>query len=124
MSDMAEALKVVETHQSGDPIAIRSVRLLRGRVLVEIEPEPSTSLLWTPDPKTRTQRQHYGRVLAFGPPATTPGGTEVPHGYEPGDRVVFVWSVALEKVRRFAGNLAILAQEEIQAVISGDQVRE
>jgi hypothetical protein len=115
----------------GDGSHLRMARLLPGRVLVEVERDKEASAtLWTPELAQWSQdntflgkRPHFGRVLAMGPPARTPvrrdgsGGAEVAYGFGVGERVLFVYGVALEKVRSFAGNLAIVAQEEVQAVV-------
>jgi co-chaperonin GroES (HSP10) len=104
----------------GNPQDIRTMRPLRGRVVVEVEPEIAASqLVWTPGTKQRALRIHVGRVISFGAPARR-GDVEVPHEFAAGDRVLFVYTVALEKSRRFAGNLCVVAQEEIQAVLEGD----
>jgi co-chaperonin GroES (HSP10) len=60
------------------------IRPLRGQVVIREHTPPS--LLWTP-PTPRTT--HTGRVLAVGPPARTPSGAEVPHGFQPGDLVQY-----------------------------------
>ena len=107
----------VERFVDGNPQDIRSMRPLRGRVLVEVEPDrAASSSIWTPGPKQRSLRIHVGRVISFGPPARR-GSVEVPHEFVAGDRVLFVYALSLEKSRRFAGGLCVVAQEEIQAVL-------
>jgi co-chaperonin GroES (HSP10) len=107
---------VETTFRDGNPQDIRGMRPLRGRVLVEVQEEVTRSGLWTPEAKPRTTKQHVGRVISFGPPAQR-NGIEQPHGFEAGDLVLFVYAVSLEKSRRFAGGLCVVAQEEIQAVL-------
>ena len=115
----------------GNADPLRMSRLLRGRVLVEVEPEKAeSSALWTPemaqwsqDKTFQGQRPHIGKVLAMGPPALTPkrrdgsGGAEVAYGFGVGERVMFVYAIALEKTRSFQGRLCVVAQEEVQAVV-------
>jgi hypothetical protein len=48
------------------------------------------------------------------------GGAEVAPGFAVGDRILFVYGVALEKMRSFAGKLCVVAQEEVQAVWEPD----
>lgn len=73
------------------------IRPMRGQVVIqEIPPQPSAHL-WTPTPKPREVTTHTGRVLALGPPALTPGGVEVEHGYSVGDLVLYRFTF-LEKV--------------------------
>jgi co-chaperonin GroES (HSP10) len=110
----------VDRHVDGNPQDIRAMRPLRGRIVVEVEPEPAaSSLLWTPDAKQRSLRIHVGRVVSMGEPARRLG-VEQPPGFAVGDRVLFVYALSLEKSRRFAGSLCVVAQEEVQAVLEGD----
>ncbi len=125
MPDDREMWKVPETHHGGDPETLRAMRPLRGRALVEVEPERPSSILWSPTATGRKDRgAHFGRVLALGEPARDPSGVEQPWGCAVGDRVIYVYGVALERVRRFEGDLLVVAQEELQAVVtSGHECR-
>ncbi len=62
---------------------------MRGQVVIqEISPQAS-AVLWTPAPGLRDVETHTGRVLAMGPPARTPTGAEVEHGFVVGDLVQY-----------------------------------
>jgi hypothetical protein len=115
----------------GNAEGLRMSRLLRGRVLVQVEPEDGASkIIWAPEARDwgekgvyQGKRPHFGRVIAMGPPARLPvcrdgsGGDEVPYGFGVGDRIMYVYAVALEKMRSFAGHLCIVAQEEVVGVV-------
>jgi co-chaperonin GroES (HSP10) len=91
---------------------------LRGRAVLRIEPEKLSNILVFPEHEGRktTNLPHFARVVSLGPPALSKGGAEVPWGCKVGDRVLYVYGVALERVRR-DGDLLVVAQEEIQAVV-------
>lgn len=130
MKERNEFQVVEGLHHGGDPDVLRSMRLLRGRVLVEVEPEVNKGRIVTIEQHGRagdvgrTGKPHIGRVLAIGPPALTPvgrdgrGGAEVLPGFTVGERVMFVYAIALEKVRSFEGRLAVVSQEEVTAVVT------
>jgi co-chaperonin GroES (HSP10) len=82
-----------------------SYRLLPGRVAVRVAEPKHTGLIHMPDQFYDNERErqhsqglnarssHLGRVLAVGEPARTPkGGAEIPHGFAPGDEVVFIYT--------------------------------
>ena len=71
------------------------IRPLRGQVVIR-ETRPAT-YLWTPDPAQRQVHTHQGVVLALGPPARTPTGAEVEHGFAVGDLVQYHFTY-LEKL--------------------------
>ncbi len=73
------------------------IRPMRGQVVIEEIPQAPSATLWTPTPGARQVKTHTGRVLALGPPARTPTGAEVPHGFEVGDVVLYRFTF-LEKL--------------------------
>jgi len=105
------------------------VRPLRGRAFLAKDPRESgreTAYRGIIIPATahnpRETREHRGRVLALGPPARTEDGTStVPWGCKVGDEVLFVYAVALEKVRTIEmlgidGEIVVVGQEEVLGV--------
>ena len=110
---------VPESYPEHGSQALRGMIPLRGRALLEVEPEPASTVLYfppEPDGRKDGHRIHFGRVLRLGPPATSKSGAEVPWGCAVGDRVMYVYAVALEHNRR-DGELVVVGQEEIQAVV-------
>ncbi len=95
---------------------------LRGRVLIRKLAEPEGAL-WTPDDDPRDRKIHRGEVLVMGAPARTSSGVEVHPEYAVGDTVLFVYGLATEinrtlhKFCDWEGELVVLGQEEIQAVV-------
>ena len=105
---------------------------LRGRVVVrQLEPTRH-GLLYLPDTTWDTirtedrqlgklaQSSHRGRVLSMGPPALQ-YGHEVPHGFDVGDEVLFVYASGGTEVSRKStwtdGEPCVwIAQEEVLAV--------
>ena len=121
---MADRTFQVEQHfLDGNAQDIRRCRPLRGRVIVQLEPEEVSRLVWTPTPEARSLRIHTGRVVSFGDPARTPSGAEVRIEFAVGDRVLFCYALSLEKSRRFADGLTFVAQEEIVAVLGPRESR-
>lgn len=108
------------------------IRLLRGRVAVRpIEPL-RTGLIWHPEQRSATERgeqksrgilaqsSHRGRVLGKGAPALR-YGHEMPHGFDVGDEVVFVFGAKGSEESRQSvwtdGEPCVwIAQEEVLAV--------
>ena len=106
------------------------VRWLRGRCLVlrdmsEVREHTRASGIIVPDrtlydehAERNTSKAHRGRVIAHGPPATLKDGTPVPWGIEPGETVLYVYGLAMQKTRTFedvdGGELVVVGQEEIQ----------
>ncbi len=111
---------VPESYADRGSGVLRGMVPLRGRALVEVEPEPASRILWCPQHEGRksTHEPHFGRVVRLGPPALSKGGTPVPWQCAEGDRVIYVYAVALEHIRR-DGELVVVGQEEIQAVVEG-----
>ena len=99
---------------------------LRGRCFVRPDeaPERTPTGLWLPQTINRDDDPiHFGTVVAVGAPARDQmriAGKlhtwEVQPEYKVGDRVAYVFAVALKKVRALEGLVAV-AQEEIQALI-------
>ena len=108
-----------ETYPERGSQRLRDMTPLRGRALVEVEPEAASKLLWCPTHEGFKSKHepHFGRVVRLGPPALSKAGVVVPWQCAEGDRVLYVYAVALEHVRR-DGELVVVAQEEIQAVVS------
>jgi co-chaperonin GroES (HSP10) len=117
--------KPEDTHHGGDPDRLRAMQPLRGRALVQAEPEPRKGLIHLIKPEGRkAMGPQFGTVLRLGPPARSKDGVEIPWGCKAGDRVLFVYAVALERVRHFEEDLVVVAQEEVQAVIErGEEVQ-
>lgn len=105
------------------------IRWLRGRVVLREEQRAESGVIWTPEREAREVTQHYGRVVALGPPALTRrryvdgrwiGGVEIPHECKVGDLVLFVFEAALERLRTIdlgEGPLVVVHQEELVGVI-------
>ena len=94
------------------------IRPMRGQVVIEEIPQAPSARLWTPDPSARQVTTHTGRVLAFGPPARTPGGAEVPHGFGVGDLVQYHYEF-LEKLatNEWGGVKAVwIPQQDVDGV--------
>ena len=110
---------VPESYPDHGSQRLRDMTPLRGRALLEVEPEPASTILYFPESDGRKDghRLHFGRVLRLGPPANSKSGAEVPWGCAVGDRVLYVYAVALEHNRR-DGELVVVGQEEIQAVVT------
>ncbi len=113
---------VPESYPDRGSQRLRDMVPLRGRALLEVERETGRSILYFPEAEGRADghRVHFGRVLALGAPALSKGGVEVPWGCAVGDRVLYVYAVALEHNRR-DGELVVVGQEEVQAVVSADE---
>lgn len=111
----------------------RVIRPLRGRVAIRPIVPMRTGLVWHPDNRPDTERSedkslgilaqssHRGRVLGIGSPALR-YGHELPHGFGPGDEVVYVFaSGGIEKTRQSTwhdGEPCVwVTQEEILAVV-------
>lgn len=97
----------------------RKIQPLRGRVVIVEQKEKASDLLWTPPKKDRDEKIHTGRVLAFGAPARTAKGIEVPPDFKIGDQVLFVWT-HLEKgwsQQWGSETVALVPQESVVAVI-------
>ncbi len=71
---------------------MRSIRLMRGQVVIRETKTPPSEVVWTPEEKARSVKIHRGRVLAMGPPAEMPSGAPVPHGFDVGDVVLYTWT--------------------------------
>lgn len=109
------------------------VTLLRGRVAVQELVERRYGSLYLPDTSHDTIRSedrqmgklamssHRGIVLAAGPPALMPWGSELPLGFKAGDEVVYVYAAGgTEESRRsqYEGEPCIMvAQEEVLGVV-------
>jgi co-chaperonin GroES (HSP10) len=98
------------------------VKILRGRVVVRLDDEPSR-ILHIVRGEDREQKIHRGEVLAVGPGAFTKKGVEVPADVKVGDRVLFHFEDT-EKGRTAPwtdGKNAIwLAQREVDAISDWD----
>jgi co-chaperonin GroES (HSP10) len=98
---------------------MRVLVLLRGRVVVRIDDEPSR-LLHVVRGEDREQKIHRGEVLAVGPGAFTKKGVAVPLDVQPGDKVYFHFE-GTEKGRRAPwtdGDDALwLMHRELDAVV-------
>lgn len=105
------------------------VRYLRGRVLIERDTrdvrEHMVNGIIRPDRTgldehaERKVRSHRGRVMAYGPPALTKSGAEVPRGFELFDDVSYVYAQAMQKARTFRDGkreFVVVSQEEVIAV--------
>ena len=99
----------------------------RGRVFLRPEEPPERTPSGLHLPQTINHERdaiHFGTVLAVGAPAQEryldAAGKlhvwDVPPEYKVGDRVLYVYAVALKRVRHF-DSLCVCAQEEIQGVI-------
>lgn len=108
------------------------VRMLRGRSLIaldasELGEHQTAGGVWVPGSavKPREQKSHRGTILALGPPARQGrgNGPEIPWDCKPGDRVVFVYAVWLERMRKFDG-IAVVAQAEVLGVIEDEPAAE
>jgi co-chaperonin GroES (HSP10) len=98
----------------GDEAHLLAMRPMRGRALLQVLDRNSSTII-TPDGRPLDKKIHRGRVVSLGAPALS-NGVEQPWGCAPGDEVLYVYAIALEKVRRFRGYV-VCGQEEIQAVI-------
>lgn len=110
------------------------VRPLRGRVVLRPLYPIKIGLIHLPgmtqdweresqrDKGIRAMSSHRGRVLAMGAPAYAPDGrSEVPHGFEVGDEVVFIWRHnEREYTRTWTDGepCCWVAQEHVQAVMT------
>lgn len=77
---------------------------LPGRVVLRVQEPKQKGLIHIPDQHYDLERQeqrskgdnaqssHLGVVLAVGEPARTKCDVPVPHGFGPGDEVVFIWT--------------------------------
>ncbi len=95
------------------------LRLLRGRVVVRRAPDVENTILILPDISGETHRKtriHAGTVLALGPPPRTVKGVEVPWDVRVGDKVYFVYALAMERYRTL-GDLAWIHCDELQAIV-------
>jgi co-chaperonin GroES (HSP10) len=113
------------------------VRWLRGRALVqrdvsEQREHTTAGGIVVPDrgifdkyAEGHGSTMHRGKLLAHGPPGTLgerEGAPVVPWDCAPGDEVLYVYGVALQKLRTLdveGLELVVVAQEEIQAVVEG-----
>jgi co-chaperonin GroES (HSP10) len=110
------------------------IRPLRGRVAIRALVPPRTGLVWHPEQRADTERgeqksrgilaqsSHRGRVLGVGAPALR-YGHEMPHGFDVGDEVVFVFGAkGAEESRQSVwvdGEPCLwIAQEEVLAVMT------
>lgn len=72
------------------------VRWLRGRVVVELEPDVVSDVLVIPNAEDRDRRVGPAKVLGMGPPALDKRGREIPYGFDIGAKV---WVVLPHKSR-------------------------
>ena len=91
------------------------MRPLRGRLVVREHKEVSGMILM-PGGDPRLTTTHRGTVVAAGPPVRRDDGVEIPLGFGVGDVVQFHFS-ANEAGRTVYGDLVVMAQHEIDAVI-------
>jgi hypothetical protein len=110
-----------------------ALALLPGRVAIQELVERRYGSLYLPDASHDTirsddrqmgklaQSSHRGIVLAAGPPAKMPWGSELPLHFQPGDEVVYVYAAGgtEESRRSFYGDTpcVMIAQEEVLGVI-------
>jgi co-chaperonin GroES (HSP10) len=96
------------------------MRVLRGRVVVRVDDDEPSKLIYVHRGDPREQRIHRGEVLAIGPGAYSKGGVEVPIDVKIGQRVIFHFE-GTEDGRTAPwtdGAPALwLAQREVDAVI-------
>jgi co-chaperonin GroES (HSP10) len=119
-----DAHQIMSAGPSHDEVAIpiAKIRPLRGRAFVEVLKEIVSPII-TIDSDPRERKWYRGKVLALGKPACVGyGGPETPWCCAPGDEIVFVLAVWLDRMRitRFVGikgEVAVLAQGEILAVV-------
>lgn len=103
---------------------LTTITPLRGRVVVSL---PKSDTRISPagiiyQQKGKDKDEHWGRVLAMGPPALSAKGHPIAPGFEVGDVVLYCLALALDKVRtlEIEGQKCIfVAQEEVMAV--GDE---
>lgn len=103
-----------------------NLSLLRGRVMVRPIVEKRIGLIHVPDQvhDTRDNKPSLGRgvIVMHGPPAER-DGVEIPPGFRPGDEVLYVGQHKSRRIPWEDGEVAMVAQEEIVAVIErGDPV--
>ena len=98
---------VPESYADRGSGVLRGMVPLRGRAIVEVEPEPASRILWFPQHEGRksTHEPHFGRVVRLGPPALSKGGTPVPWQCSEGDRVLF---------GKYSGTKLVLRGEEVR----------
>jgi hypothetical protein len=122
-----DAAQIMGAGPSHDEVAIPidRIRPLRGRAFVEVLGEfRKDSRIIMPEAGPRDRTWYRGKVLALGQPARVNYvGPEWPWLCKPGDEVVFVLAVWLDKMRitRFVGvrgDVAVLAQLEILGVVT------
>lgn len=93
------------------------MRILRGRIIVRIDDEPSR-IIHIVRGEDRDAKIHRGEVLAVGAGALTRKGVEVPPDVKPGDKVYFHFEES-QKGREFlwedGGPALALAQREVDA---------
>jgi hypothetical protein len=118
----------------GDAGGQEAMTPLRGRVIIRrIDVPKKIGSILVPDTFGDWQRKdhesqgirartsHRGRVLQVGPPALTPKlGAEVPHGFGPGDEVVYSYAHnegAFPCIWDDGEPAEFISQEEVSAVV-------
>lgn len=94
------------------------LRLLRGRILVEVLDDVRSDrlVIVQPDPRKSKIKIHEARVLKLGAPPLTKAGVEVPWQFGPGDTIVFAYGLATEKFRSLPDNVRIVHVDEVSGV--------
>ena len=113
---VAEVMRSGPSHDELS-IPISKIRPLRARAFVEVLDEVVSPIIVI-ESNARDRKWYRGRVLALGLPSL-----EAPWLCAPGDEVIFVLAVWLDRMRitRFVGvrgEVAVLAQGEILGVVT------